>query len=374
MTGPAARLRPAVLDLVVAVGLVVAVVVETTVAAGPDQPWTRTVLGAVAVASVAVRRSLPTVAAAVLAGAMTVQSLATEPPDETAVLFACVLVSWSVGMHAARREGVLGVVLAALGVSVAIATDASDTVANIVPTVTLFVLLPYAVGTVVRRRQQDVAALTLETAALAREAEAAVEQERRRIARELHDVVSHAVTLIAVQAEAGQAVLDDDPAAARRSLAAIGRVSREALEELHRLLAVLRDHGPAEEEPGLDRLGSLVEGTRAAGLEVAVTAPEAARELDREVDRCAYRVVQEALTNALRHTSDARVEVTVGHSGGRLQVRVRSEGRRHASAYGGTGRGLAGLRERVNALGGTFSAEPVGDRGYDVRADLPVRA
>ena len=275
-------------------------------------------------------------------------------------------------VHAPRREAVLGVALVALGVSVAIATDPSDSITNIPPTLLLFVGFPSGLGLVLRRRQQDVAALTLETQALAREADLAVESERRRIARELHDVVSHAVTLIAVQAEAGQAVIGTDPEAARRSLDAIGRVSREALDELHRLLAVLHeDDAPPDREPGLALLPSLVQGARAAGLAVTVSETGSAS-LDGPVDSCAYRVVQEALTNALRHTSDADVDVVVDRTDDRARITVTSHGRRHASAYGGTGRGLAGLRERVTALGGTFHAATAGEHGFEVRVELPV--
>lgn len=373
MAGPSALRRTLPpLDAALAAVLVVGVVVESLEATGMPHEAARATLGAVAVASVAIRRTLPGAAAAVLATAMTAESLATEAPDETAILIACVLVACSVTVHAPRREAVLGTALVALGVSVAIATDPSDSVANIPPTLLLFVGFPAGLGLVLRRRQQDVAALTLETQALAREADAAVDAERRRIARELHDVVSHAVTLIAVQAEAGQAVIDLKPEAARRSLEAIGRVSREALDELHRLLAVLRDDEPAAgRDLGLGHLDNLVAGTRAAGLAVTVRASDVGG-LDAATDRCAYRVVQEALTNALRHTSDARVEVDLARTDGRLSVVVVSEGRRHTSAYGGTGRGLSGLRERVASLGGAFTAETVGERGFRVQADLPV--
>jgi signal transduction histidine kinase len=261
-----------------------------------------------------------------------------------------------------------------LALSLTIATDPSDSVANIPLSVMLFIGLPGALGLVVRRRQEDVATLTLEAEALAREAEGAVELERRRIARELHDVVSHAVTLIAVQAEAGQAVLDSDPESARRSLVAIGQVSREALAELTRLLAVLREDVEPVADSGLANLGSLVEGARAAGLDVSLQQVGIAVPLDAGTDRCAYRIVQEGLTNALRHSSDARVKVELEHQLERLSVRVSSFGRPHTSSYGGAGRGLTGLRERVAVLGGRFEAGPVGGGGFEVAADLPIRA
>jgi signal transduction histidine kinase len=279
-------------------------------------------------------------------------------------------VAYSVAVHAPLREALLGGALVSMAVAIAIALDPSDSVSNIPPSMLMFVGLPFGVGLLMRRRQQRIAALTLETEALARDADAAVDVERRRIARELHDVVSHAVTLISVQAEAGRSVIDCDPEAARRSLEAIGRVSREALDELGRLLAVLREDD-AEDDSGLANLGSLVEGVRAAGLRVEVDA-DAAGPLDPAVDRCAYRVVQEGLTNALRHTSAATVRIAVARDHGELLVTVESEGRAHTSSYGGSGRGLAGLRERVAALGGTFEATSPAEDRFTLCAVIPA--
>lgn len=372
MVGPDALRRALpLLDVGLAAVLVVAVVVESLDATGVPHEAVRAALGAVAVASVAVRRTLPAAAAAVLAAAMTAESLVTEAPDETAVLLACVLVAWSVAVHAPLREAALGTALVALGVSVAIATDPSDSVSNIPPTLLLFVALPAGLGLVLRRRQQDVAALTLETQALAREADAAVEAERRRIARELHDVVSHAVTLIAVQAEAGQAVIDSDTEEARRSLEAIGRVSREALAELHRLLGLLdRDEGTTE--GGLDRLPALVAGVRAAGLVVEVVETGEPRPLPPATDHCAFRILQEGLTNALRHAPSSQVQVRLAYEAAGVRLGVDSRGTRHASSYGGTGRGLLGLRERVLGLGGTLDTDASQPGAFSLAATLPV--
>jgi signal transduction histidine kinase len=365
LTGP--------LDLVVGVGLAVAAAYESLTNTDAPHPEIRAVLGALACLTVVARRTFPALAAATFAAAITAESLTTESPDEAAILVAILLVSFSVPAHAPRREALLGMCLLVVALSWSIATDPSDSVSNIPISVALFIGLPAALGLVMRRRQEDIAALTLEAEALGREADAAVELERRRIARELHDVVSHAVTLIAVQAEAGQAVIEADPDAARRSLESIGQVSREALNELSRLLAVL-DDGPATEDPGLARLGTLVAGVRATGLRVELT-DDASGEpppLDPATDRCAYRVVQEALTNALRHTSGGRIEVRIARAAGPVVVEVSSHGRPHRSSYGGSGRGLTGLRERVLSLGGSFDASPT-DSGFVVRAEIPRR-
>ncbi len=359
-------------DLALAAGLVALVVWETLGATQAPQPWLRAVLAAVAVSAVAVRRSLPVAAAGVFSLAMTLESLLTESPDETGVLLAILLVSYAVGAHLPRREALLSVGLVSMALVVTIALDPSDSVSNIVPSLLVMVWMPFGVGVLVRRRTGDVAALTRRADELRGEAERAVDAERRRIARELHDVVSHAVTLIAVQAEAGQAVIATDPPRAGRSLAAISQVSREALDELARLLAVLDEQG-AEHESGLADLPTLVAGVRATGLPVELSGG-AVPDLDPAVDRCAYRVVQEALTNAVRHSSGGAVSVRVRQAPREVDVEVRSVGRRHTSAYGGTGRGLAGLRERVVALGGTIEAGAASDGAFVVRAVLPVPA
>ncbi|GAB3242795.1 sensor histidine kinase [Nocardioides dilutus] len=332
----------------------------------------RVVLAVVTVSSVALRRTHPVAAATVFSLAMTTESLATESPDEGGILLAILVIAYSVGAHLRRQEALLSAALVSMSLVVTIAVDPSDSVSNIPFSVLLFVLLPFAVGTALRRRRRDVAELTLRAEALRLEADRAVDAERRRIARELHDVVSHAVTLIAVQAEAGQAVLDRDPESTRRSLAAIGQVSREALDELARLLAVL-DEGKPAPEAGLADLPALVAGVQATGLHVELDGGSPSAPLDPVVDRCAYRVVQEALTNALRHTAGGHVRVQVTHAAGTVAIEIRSEGRQHTSSYGGTGRGLAGLRERVAALGGTFETGPR-DGAFVVRAVIPGRA
>jgi signal transduction histidine kinase len=360
-------------DLALAIIFVVVAVTQTLGNSDAPHPVVRATLASLAVSGIAVRRTFPATAAALFGAAMATEALTTESPDESGVLFGCLILAYSVGAYAPRREAFLGAGLMAMAVAVTIGVDPSDSVGNILPSLVLFIALPFALGLAMRRRTQAIAALTLETETLAREADAAVDAERRRIARELHDVVSHAVTVIAVQAEAGQAVIDSDPERARRSLASIGQVSREALDELTRLLAVLRDdHEPGRPESGLTALPSLVEGARAAGLTVGVRDGRDGRKLDPAVDRCAYRVIQEGLTNALRHTGEARVDILLERSPDLLVTTVSSVGKRHTSAYGGTGHGLTGLRERVAGLGGTFESGSPADGRFEIRASLPL--
>jgi signal transduction histidine kinase len=318
-----------------------------------------------------VRRARPAVSAGLAAAGMVLQSVLIESPDEIGVLLAVIIVAYSVVAHGSMREVTAGLFALVVGVTTAIATDPSDSVSNVIPTLLLFVMLPAGLGLVAARRNRDLARLQAEAQVLEERAESAVEAERRRIAHELHDVVSHAVTLIAVQAEAGSAVLDYDTESARRSLAAIGDASRDALDELRRLLDLLGERAAPETiETGLDQLPALIAGARAAGLDLTVEQDGEPAPLSSEIDHCAYRVVQESLTNALRHASGTSAQLCVQHGRGAITIRVHSTGQRHLSEYGGTGNGLRGLHERVAALGGTLEAATV-PGGFRLVAMLP---
>ena len=353
------------------VGFLVAIAVVEIVAGDLTEPATRIALAVATITGLLVRRVLPLAAAVGVTAGLALHSLVLESPDQTGVLLAVILGGFAVGAYGSTAERVVGTVVLAIGVAGAVLTDPSDSASNLAPTLLLFVGLPLALGLAFGRTHQDIAALQLETEALADEADAAVDAERRRIARELHDVVAHAVTLIAVQAEAGSAVLDTDPEAARRSLDAIGNVSREALVELHRLLDLLGEGEPTQPDGGLDRLPALVAGARAAGLTVEVSELGVARPIPSTTDHCAYRILQEGLTNALRHASGSRVQLALEYDDRRLALTVDSLGKRHTSAYGGTGRGLVGIRERVLAMGGTLSAGAT-EGGFRLHATLPL--
>lgn len=360
-------------DLALAAVFALSAAVETLLVTEAPHPPLRAALAAATMAGLALRRRHALVAALMVAVGLATESLVTESADEVAVLVGLVLAAFSVAAYAPVREAVVGAVVLSMAVAVAIALDPSDSLSNILPTVLLFVVAPAVIGATVHRRQTALEALRLEADALTEEAAGAVEAERRRIARELHDVVSHAVTLVAVQAEAGQATLDSDPAATRRSLAAIADVSREALAELDRMLALLREEETGSDElAGLARLDALATGARSAGLDVTVVLTGSATELPPAADRCAYRVLQEGLTNALRHSAGGRATVAVDRSPEAVRLTVETTGRRHRSAYGGTGRGLDGLRERVAALGGTLTAGPTPDGGFSLAAVLPL--
>jgi signal transduction histidine kinase len=203
-----------------------------------------------------------------------------------------------------------------------------------------------------------------------------VAAERRRIARELHDVVSHTVSVVVVQAGAARAVLDRDPAAAAEALSAIEHTGRDALVELRRMLGVLRDgHGDdgavTSPAPDLASIGPLVASLRDAGLPIELDA-DLAVGVPAGVALTVHRVVQEGLTNVLRHAQDVRrVDVTVEIVAGRAVVEVVDDGR-PAGFTAGSGVGLLGLRERVALHGGHVDAGPARGRGYRLRAEVPL--
>jgi signal transduction histidine kinase len=203
----------------------------------------------------------------------------------------------------------------------------------------------------------------------------AVLEERSRIARELHDVVAHHMSMIAIQAEAAPLKIPDLPPAAQQTLAAIRGAAREALAETRRVVGLLRDGRELPErvpQPGLARLDELVEVGRQSGLEVEPIVVGIPRVLAVGVDLSAYRIVQEALSNAARYAPGARVRVTVQYGRQRLRVSVSDDGVEHPPVPGsGGGHGLVGMRERVAMLGGTLSAGRHGGGGFEVVADLP---
>jgi signal transduction histidine kinase len=204
------------------------------------------------------------------------------------------------------------------------------------------------------------------------------EEERLRIARELHDVLAHNISLINVQSGVALHLLEQQPEQARSALSIINEASADALREVRSVLGVLRgvdERVPRAPTAGLARLGELVSGSAAAGVEVQVEVDGRRRPLPTSVDLAAFRIVQESLTNVARHSGAAAARVRLGFDEHELTVQVDDEGVGHAPdrrAPGG-GNGIAGMRERAVALGGDLDAGPRRDRGFRVWARLPVR-
>ncbi|WP_407705722.1 sensor histidine kinase [Streptomyces niveiscabiei] len=214
---------------------------------------------------------------------------------------------------------------------------------------------------------------TREQAERAQAARRRADEERLRIARELHDVLAHSLSVINVQAGVGLALLDTDPGQARAALTTIKSASKEALGEVRQVLDTLRTPGdaPRTPAPGLDRLPELVEQAAHAGLTVQVDG--APPRLSPGTDLAAFRIVQEALTNVVRHSGSRHARVRLDRAGRALRLVVDDDGPATGADAGGSGNGLAGMRERAAALGGTIEAGAREDGGFRVVAMLPVR-
>lgn len=228
-----------------------------------------------------------------------------------------------------------------------------------------WVVVPFALGVAVRTNREAV------TRARAEQARRQADEERLRIAQEVHDVVGHGLAAISMQADIALHLMPKRPEQAEVALTAISRTSREALDELRVTLGAVRrgtERGPV---PGLARLDALRDRLAGAGLAVDLRVTGEPRPLPAAVDLAAYRVVQEALTNVLRHARVAAARVTVDYRGEELVVEVTDRG---VGPAGGAGHGLAGMRERVTALGGALSTGPGPDGGFRVCARLPVAA
>ncbi|WP_314219277.1 sensor histidine kinase [Streptomyces zaehneri] len=228
-----------------------------------------------------------------------------------------------------------------------------------------------AVAELARTRREQWARERAERAQAARRR---ADEERLRIARELHDVLAHSLSVVNVQSGVGLALLDSDPEQARTALTTIKSASKEALGEVRQVLDSLRTPGdaPRTPAPGLDRLPELVEQAARAGLTVDVAGRPP--RLSPHTDLAAFRIVQEALTNVVRHSGSRHARVGLEQGGGTLRLRIDDDGPATGADAGGSGNGLAGMRERAAALGGTIEAGPRPDGGFQVLAVLPTRA
>lgn len=245
---------------------------------------------------------------------------------------------------------------------------------------TLFAGLPFAAGWAISTRAALAEALSQENAWIQREQDERVaslaRQERARVARELHDIVAHSMTVMVVQAAAARSVADRDPSAASNALTTVERCGLEGLAEMRHLVSVLQGKAGAGAGTGaLSDVVGLVERTRAAGLPVEFEQRGSAREVPPGVDLAAYRVVQEALTNAVKHAGPATVLVSVTYGDATLAVEVVDDGCQTdpATHATGSGRGLVGMRERVELYGGElFASSRAEGNGFRVKAEMPI--
>ncbi|MFD8010341.1 sensor histidine kinase [Streptomyces sp. NPDC058955] len=347
-------------------------------------------LAVVASGALALRRRYPLAVLCVVTAA----TLATPQSVLRLTFYAFVIAVYSAAVYSPYRVATL----VALPVSVVLVGTSGNSVTPIVPNeyIALLILVPMAmaaVGLRTWRLRSDESRTRL--SALEREqAEAlrrAVEHERARIARELHDVVTHHVSVMIIQAGAARTIMKTSPEQAGEALLAVEASGRSAMTELRHVMGLLtmadedegrdedadRPDAPAElaPQPGLDRLDALVGRVRDAGLPVALTVTGPPRDLPSGIGLAAYRVVQEALTNAVKHAAGATAAVTVEYGPDRLRVEVTDTGGRPGpGAATGNGRGLIGLRERLAVYGGTLVTARRLTGGYRVEALIPLEA
>jgi signal transduction histidine kinase len=281
------------------------------------------------------------------------------------------LVVYGAASYAPWPRAIVGLVfpLVALWGSIAFAIAHGDNYTGFgdVVFVSVLVVTPWLVGRAMHGRVQ-------ETRELAVRADRAAADERARIARELHDMISHSVSVMVVQAGAAEEVMKADAERAVEPLRAIQETGRQALVELTRLVGLLRDDSEElglSPQPGLESLDELIGRVRGAGLPVELRIEGEPRQVPLGVGLSAYRLVQEALTNTLKHAGAARATVLVRYARDAVELEIVDDGRGGGNGYGG-GHGLAGMRERVSVFGGDFAAGPRPGGGFLVEARLPV--
>jgi signal transduction histidine kinase len=382
-------LRPPLADVLLAAGVLVVAQVETWMDTS-FQPKLPLALWAVLVTMpLAWRRRAPF--AALLVMGVAAWLLSAGPVGDAAYTFIALVVAvFSVGAYAEPRRSVLGCVLVLGTLWVGALEDNARHPGLRGPSDVVFVSVVFGgawlLGRSLRGRGQRTAELEQRAAQLEADqqaqARAAVAAERARIARELHDLIAHSVSVMVIQAGAAEQLLEETPERARGPLEAVQDTGRQTIVELRRLLGILRDEGQElslAPQPGLAGLDLLVEEIRQAGLPVQLRVEGQPERLPPGVDLAAYRIVQEALTNTLRHAGPAHAEVLVRYQEHAVELEILDDGGgpvQRDGAGGGRGHGLVGMRERVALYGGTLETGPraaTAGTGYAVRVRLPTQ-
>ena len=336
------------------------------------------------------RRRAPVTAFTVAVAAGAVQVLDTRA-GPTASDLAIVVLLYTLAAYRPRRESVTGLLICLLGGTIAAAAfrpvPAGPTVQRLFVGAVMFggtALIAWVFGDSMRYRRAYYVALEERAARLEAERDAQAKisaaAERARIARELHDVIAHNVSVMVVQADGASYALRTDPERARQALSAISGTGRQALAEMRRLLGVLRNGDSGADlapQPGLDQVRELLDQARTAGLSVSLTMEGTPRPLTEGAELAAYRVVQESLTNTRKHGGVlAAAAVTLRYEPDGLVVQITDDGRGDPAPGSGTsqgpGLGLIGMRERIAMYGGTVQAGPLPAGGYQVEARLPT--
>jgi signal transduction histidine kinase len=356
--------------------LLLAVPTSTAAFADPGEglrepAWLVLPLLALSVLPLAARRYRPLSVFGVTLGA----ALVLELLEGTFQAQASIVALYTIAAHSGRRAAKWAAVATVAAIAVMLLNGPrSELIAGVA--VLAIYAAAWALGDNVRTRRAYLRGLEEKAERLERErienVRRATAEEQARISRELHDVLAHSVSVMVVQAAAAGDVFDANPARAREALASVEATGRAALAELRRLLGNVR-HGDVAyaPQPGLAALDALAEHVRAAGVDVEVQVEGASAPLAAGLDLAAYRIVQEALTNTLKHAGATRATVTVRHRDARVEVEVVDDGV-GVTRGDGTGHGIIGMRERASLYGGELRAEPRLEGGFRVFATLPL--
>jgi signal transduction histidine kinase len=365
------------LDLGLTALVLVACVTEALLSDGVTGPrWATALVGVAMSLLILWRRTHPLATAAALVAVVVPTSIWLVDASELISAFMPLLaIGYGASAYADTRTARIALAVLLGGVLAVALLDESRDPGNVYFPALILVLC-WLGGRTVRTRARHAAELH-EAAALAderreREAQEAVAGERRRIAREMHDVVAHSISLMVVQAGGARRILASDPARAEEAAARIRSAGTDALAEMDILLGVLESAPDGAAPPTLDRLDELVERARAAGLPVTLSVSGERRGLSAGAELAVYRVVQEALTNAIKHAGGATTRVTLAWGDASLDVRVADEGDGGPSPeLVGAGHGLMGMRERLRVYGGDVESGPRPGGGFEVAAHLP---
>src|SRR3954468_927832 len=380
----AGRPSPTAIDAAVAVVACVTAELELALSSHIQGPaWVNVIAAAGATLPVAVRRRWPLAAAVTVAAVVAIQEGLGGDLTENSItpLLTLPMVVYGVSAYCERRRAFAG--LAAVLVLIWLEVLLSDnTVGSDFLFTALLVFGPWLVGRIVATRVELANELSDKADRLEREQEKQAQlggaQGRSRLARQLHDVVAHNVSVMVVQAAAARRMIDHDTTKAKDALGSVEQTGRAALKEMRRMVGML---GQGEDEllltpqPSMDELDELIERAREAGLEVDLEVEGERKRLESGVDLSAFRIVQEALRNTLKHAGPARASIKLRYGDNDVEVDVSDNGRgvRAATENGAvTGQGLVGMRERVAMLGGEIEAGYRKDGGFGVRARLPL--
>ncbi len=348
--------------------------VEALVSGGPGERWERVLVAAAITVPVIFRRRAPVIGLVWVAAVIVpVAYAASEPEDGSFPFPVLLLLGFSAGLYVASTK------LSVAGLIVPIAVMMS-----IIPSpyfegapgpteyfiLSFFCSFAWGSGRLLRRRIEQIAEAEAAGGEMARDA---VSAERARVARELHDVVGHSVSIIAMQAGAAEQLVEKDPDAAREHMATVRSTAQDAMREMRRLVQVLREDGvDFAPQPTLSQVEQLVDDARSAGVPAELEVEGERRALPPAVDLAAYRIVQEALTNVIKHAGGAPTRVRLLYGTAAVWIEVHNQAGTAAANGSSGGQGLTGMRERVRIFGGEVEAAPAPDGGFVLRARLPI--